>query len=290
MRGKSDYNHYAPPQKITFFEGLKEDLAWVAGAAVVAGACWLFIGDDYADLLVVPVLAAIYLAVKSLWRRVTRTPRRRRRIGLKTIFWSVAAGVAISVVLGFVWDSFRGPSTDSEAEDTPDWMVSAYRNSPLAPPCSSTEDIDYLETQMEILEQVAPLLKRLTGLFTDPPGGILDLEDEEWQRQISVLLLDMEELGESLRNYHPVPESLERTHNAMTGIGGNITNQAYTLRSVLQATLDGNRLSALGHMEKYRRFSEAYEESMYVVLDRMNEECDLDTETPKERANVDPIF
>ena len=55
-----DCNHDEQPQELTLFEGLKEDLAWVAGAGVVAGACWLFIGDDYAYLLVVPVLAAIY--------------------------------------------------------------------------------------------------------------------------------------------------------------------------------------------------------------------------------------
>ena len=113
-----DCNHDEQPQELTLFEGLKEDLAWVAGAGVVAGACWLFIGDDYAYLLFVPVFAAIYFAVKTIWRRLTHTPRHRRRTGWKTILWSVAAGVVISVVLGFVWDSFRGPSTDSEAAPT----------------------------------------------------------------------------------------------------------------------------------------------------------------------------
>ena len=104
-----DRNHDEQVQELTFFEGLKEDLAWVGGAGIVAGACWLFIGQDYAYLLIVPVLAAVYFAAKTIWRRVTHTPRHRRRIGLKTIFWSVAAGVAISVVLGFVWDSYRDP-------------------------------------------------------------------------------------------------------------------------------------------------------------------------------------
>ena len=275
-----DYNHDEQPQELTLFEGLKEDLAWVAGAGVVAGACWLFIGDDYAYLLVVPVLAAIYFAVKTIWRRLTHTPRHRRRTGWKTIFWSVAAGVVISVVLGFVWDSFRGPTPDSEAVDAPDWMVTAVRNSPLAPPCSSTEEVKYVETQTEALHQLGSLLERMTRLFTDPPGGKLNLEDQEWQRQISVLLVDMEELGEDLRNYHPVPEALEQTHRAMADIGDNLTSQADTLRSALQAMYDGNRFATLGHVEKYRRFSEAYEDSAYAVLDRMAEECELDTETP----------
>ena len=275
-----DCNHDEQPQELTLFEGLKEDLAWVAGAGVVAGACWLFIGDDYAYLLVVPVLAAIYFSVKTIWRRLTHTPRHRRRTGWKTIFWSVAAGVVISVVLGFIWDSFRGPSPDSEAADSPEWLVTAVRNSPLAPPCSSTEEVEYMETQTETLLQQGPLLERMTRLFTDPPGDELDLEDEEWQLQISVLLVDMEELGEDLRNYRPVPESLEQTHRAMADIGDSITSQADTYRSVLQAIYDENRFEALGHVEKARRLADAFEDSTHVMLQRLAEECELDPETP----------
>ncbi len=275
-----DRNQDEQPQEITLLEGLKEDLAWVAGAGVVAGACWLFIGDGYAYLLVVPVLAAVYFAVKTIWRRVTRTPRHRRRTGPKVIFWSVATGVVISVVLGFVWDSFRGPSPDSEAADAPDWMVTAVRNSPLAPPCSSTEDVEYMETQLETLQQLGPLLRHINQLFTDPPGGELDVKDQAWQRQIIVLLVDMEELGEDLRNYHPVPQSLEQTHRAMADIGDDITRQADTYRSVLEAIFDGNRFEALGHAEKSERFADALEDSIDVMVQRLAEECELDTETP----------
>ena len=275
-----DRNHDEQPHELTLLEGLKEDLAWVAGAGVVAGACWLFIGDGYAYLLVVPVLAAVYFAVKTIWRRVTRTPRHRRRTGWKTIFWSVATGIVISVVLGFVWDSFRGPSPDSEAAVAPDWMVTAVRNSPLAPPCSSTEDVEYMETQLETLQQLGPLLGHINQLFTDPPGGELDVKDQEWQRQIIVLLVDMEELGEDLRNYHPVPQSLEQTHRAMVDIGDDITRQADTYRSVLEAIYDGNRFAALGHAEKSDRFADAFEDSTDVMLQRLAEECELDSETP----------
>ena len=275
-----DRNHDEQPQELTLFEGLKEDLAWVAGAGVVAGACWLFIGNDYAYLLVVPVLAAVYFAAKTIWRRVTRTPRHRRRTGWKTIFWSVAAGVVISVVLGFVWDSFRGPSPDSEAADPPEWLVTAVRNSPLAPPCSSVEELEYMETQTETTQQLGPLLERISRLFTDPPGGELDVKDQEWQRQIIMLLVDMEELGEDLRNYHPVPQALEKTHRAMADIGDEIIRLADTYRSVLEALYDGNRFEALGHVEKSKRFADAYEDSTHVMLQRLAEECELDSETP----------
>lgn len=275
-----DRNHDEQVQGLTFIEGLKEDLAWVGGAGIVAAACWLFIGDDYAYLLIVPVLAAVYFAAKTIRRRVTNTPRHRRRIGLKTIFWSVAAGVTLSVVLGFVWDSYRGSSPDSEAADSPDWLVTAVRNSPLAPPCSSTEEVEYMETQTETLLQHGPLLKRMTRLFTDPPGGQLDLEDEEWQRQISVILVDMEELGEDLRDYRPVPESLEETHGAMADIGDSITRQADTYRSILQALYDGNHFEALGHQEEARSLAEACEGSVDILLQQLAEECEFDRETP----------
>ena len=275
-----DCNHDEQPPELTLIEGLKEDLAWVAGAGAVALACWLFFGDDDAYLLVLPVLAAVYFAVKTIWRRLTHTPRRRRRIGWKTIFWSVAAGVVISVVLGFVWESSRDPGSGSEAADPPNWLVTLVRNSPLAPPCSSSDEIKYVETQTETLQQLEPLLKRINQLFTDPPGGELDLQDEEWQRQVSVLFLDMEELGESLGNYHPVPESLEQTHKAMADIGDSLTSQADALRSALQAIYDGNRFAALGHVEKFRRFADAYADSTYAMLDRLAEECELDSETP----------
>ena len=273
-------NHDDRAQELTFIEGLKEDLAWVGGAGIVAGACWLFIADDYAYLLIVPVLAAVYFAARTIWRRVTHTPRRRRRTGLKTIFWSVAAGVAISVVLGLVWDSYRDPGLDSDAVDSPDWLVTAVRNSPLAPPCSSTEELEYLETQKETWLQHKPLVERMNGLFADPPGGKLDLEDEEWQRQMTVLLVDMEELGEDLRNYRPVPESLEETHKAMVGIGDSIARQANTYRSALQAIYDGNRFEALGHAEKARRLADDYEASANVMLQRLTDECELDRKTP----------
>lgn len=279
MRNKVGCNDDERVQELTFFEGLKEDLAWVGGAGIVAGSCWLFVGNDYAYLLIVPVLAALYFAGKTIWRRATHTPRYRRRIGLKAIFWSVAAGVAISVALGFVWDSYRDPGPDSEAADSPDWLVTAVSNSPLAPPCSSTEEVEYMETQTETLLQHGPLVKRMNRLFTDPTGGKLDLEDEEWQRQISVLLLDMEELGEDLRDYRPVPQSLEETHGAMVDIGDSITRQADTYRSVLQAFYDGNQFEALRHVEKARRLADNYEDSADILLQRLAEECEFDRET-----------
>ena len=193
---------------------------------------------------------------------------------------SVATGVVISVVVGSVWDSFRGPSPDSEAADAPDWMATAVRNSPLAPPCSSTGDVEYMETQLETLQQLGPLLGHINQLFTDPPGGELDVKDQEWQRQIIVLLVDMEQLGEDLRNYHPVPQSLEQSHRAIADIGDDITRQADTYRSVLEAIYDGNRFEALGHAEKSERFADAFEDSTDVMLQRLAEECELDSETP----------
>ena len=137
-----------------------------------------------------------------------------------------------------------------------------------------------METQTETLLQQGPLVERMTRLFTDPPGGKLDMEDEEWQRQISVLLVDMEELGEDLTNYRPVPESLEQTHRAMADIGDSITSQADTYRSVLQAIYDENRFEALGHVERARRLADAFEDSTRVMLQRLAEECELDPETP----------
>lgn len=275
-----DCNHDEQPPELTLIEGLKEDLAWVAGAGAVALACWLFFGDDDAYLLVLPVLAAVYFAVKTIWRRLTHTPRRRRRIGWKTIFWSVAAGVVISVVLGFVWESSRDPGSGSEAADPPNWLVTVVRNSPLAPPCSSTEEIEYVEVQTEILEQLGPAAKRVNELFNDLPSGKLDLQDEEWQRQASMLFLDMEELGESLGNYDLVPDSLERTDRAMADIGQSLSDQAEAMRLALQEIYDGNRFAALGYLEKARRYGDDYEDSLDVMRDRLAEECELDSETP----------
>lgn len=273
-------NYNEQPPELTLVEGLKEDLAWVAGAVAAALAFWLFLGDDYSYLLVLPVLGAIFLAVKTAWRHLTRTPRYRRRTGWKTIFWSFAAGVIISVVLGFVWDGFRHSSSGSDSADAPEWLVTTVRNSPFAPPCSSTEEVKYVETQTKTLMQQGPLVERMTRLFTDSPTSELDMEDEEWQLQISVLLLDMEELGEELRNYRPVPESLEQTHRAMTDIGDNITSQADTYRSILQAIYNGNRFEALGLVEKARRLSDDFEDSSHVMLERLAEECEFDIGTP----------
>lgn len=273
-------NHDDQPPELTLVEGLIEDLAWVAGAGTVALAFWLFLGDDNSYLLVLPVLAAIFFAVKTTWQRLTHTPRYRGRTGWKTIILSVAAGVVISVVLGFVWDSFRVPSSGSDSDDPPEWLVTTVRNSPLAPPCSSTEELNYVESQMETLLQQGPLVERMTRLLSDPPSSKLDMDDEEWQLQISVLLVDMEELGEELRKYRPVPDSLEQTHRAMTDIGDSITSQANTYRSILQAIYDGNRFEALVHMEKVGRLADDFEESSHDMLERLAEECELDIETP----------
>ena len=273
-------NYHEQPTELTLIEGLKEDLAWVAGAGAVALACRFSLGDGYSYLLVLPVLAAAYFAIRTTWWHLTHTPRHRRRTGWKTIFASVAAGVVISVALGLAWDSVRGPGPDPGSSDTPEWLFTTVRNSPLAPPCVSTEDVEYLEAQTQTLEQLGPLLERLKQFFTNPPGGKLDLEDGEWQRRISVVLVDMEELGEDLRNYRPVPGSLEQTHMDMADIGDNITGQVNTLRAALQATYEGNRFAALGHVERYRRSSEAYEELMDAVVDRMAEECEIEIEAP----------
>ena len=265
---------------MTLVEGLIEDLAWVAGAGTVALAFWLFLGDDNSYLLVLPVLAAIFFAVKTTWQRLTHTPRYRGQTGWKTIILSVAAGVVISVVLGFVWDSFRVPSSSSDSDDPPEWLATTVRNSPLAPTCSSAEELNYMESQTKTLMLHGNLLERMTRLLAAPPGGKLDMDDEEWQLQISVLLVDMEELGEDLRNYRPVPESLKQTHGAMADIGDSITSQADTYRSILQAIYDGNRFEALVHKEKAGRFADDFEESSRVMIERLAEECELDIEIP----------
>ena len=51
-------------------------------------ACWLFLGDDYAYLFMLPVIAAVFFTVKTIWQRLTQT-HCRRRIGWQAIFLSV---------------------------------------------------------------------------------------------------------------------------------------------------------------------------------------------------------